>query len=274
MPVRLRPWAELMKKIALISLVLIITGCAKVLSPTRLIIPEYNTEIVSENSYGQYPKEYQKILKEYLQNNLINHEDAKVEFINKPSKSSIQQIGDIYTGYRLCLSINSRNSKLIYTGYKTHLFVINNSEVTLHLYDSGLLKIPFNLCVNRNEINSIYLNEIPDITEDMPLDEMDSIDLNNIPETTLKNKNNIYILCEVNDTVRTLYFNEYKRKLVESLGVEEFEFKDVKFSTTHILGLSESEEILVNRVSGSIIITKLGSEPVKGNCALLDDKKF
>ena len=263
-----------MKKIVLISLALIITGCAKSLLPTGLIMPEYNTEIVSDRSYGQYPENYQKILKDYLQKKLLNHEDAKVEFINKPRKSSINQTGDTYTGYRLCLSINSRNGKSIYTGYKTHLFVINNSEVTLHLFDSGLLKIPFNLCVDRSESNSIYLNDIPDMTEDIPLNEMDNIDLNDTQDITPINKNNIYILCQVNETVRTLYFNEYKRKLVESLGAEEVELEDVKFSTTHILGMNGSEEILINRVSGSIIITELDSDPIVGNCKLLDDKKF
>ena len=263
-----------MKKIVLISLALIITGCAKSFLPTGLIMPEYNTEIVSESSYGPYPENYQKILKDYLQKKLINHADAKVEFINKPSKSSIKQTGQSYIGYRLCLSINSRNSKLIYTGYKTHLFVINNSEVTLHLYDSGLLKIPFNLCVDTNESDSIYLNEIPDKTEDIPLNEMDTIDLNDMEDITPINKNNIYILCEVNERTRTLYFNEYKRKLVESLGAEELELKNVKFSTTHILGMNGSEEILINRVSGLVIITKSDSDPVEGNCRLLDNKKF
>ncbi|MBT5863244.1 MAG: hypothetical protein HOH39_02515, partial [Gammaproteobacteria bacterium] len=65
-----------------------------------------------------------------------------------------------------------------------------------------------------------------------------------------------------------------KRKLVESLGAEEVELEDVKFSTTHILGMNGSEEILINRVSGSIIITELDSDPIVGNCKLLDDKKF
>jgi hypothetical protein len=103
---------------------------------------------------------------------------------------------------------------------------------------------------------------------------MDSLDLNDMQDITPINKNNIYILCEVNETIRTLYFNEYKGKLVESLGAEEVELKKVKFSTTHILGMNESEEILINRVSGSVIITKLDSDPIEGNCRLLNDKKF
>ena len=89
---------------------------------TGLVMPERNTDRLSEESYGEYPEDYQKILKDFLQENLINHEGAKVEFINKPGKISITQMRNDYSGYRLCLSINSQNSKSIYTGFKTHLF--------------------------------------------------------------------------------------------------------------------------------------------------------
>ena len=61
---------------------------------------------------------------------------------------------------------------------------------------------------------------------------------------------------------------------VESIGVNEKELEDVKFSTTHILGSNESEEILINRVSGSLIITETGEDPISGECELLDIKKF
>ena len=275
MPVRLRPWAEFMNKILLISLVLIVSGCSKGLIPmTDLIMPERNSERVSEESYGEYPENYQKILKDFLQQNLINHESAKVEFINKPSKLSLSQMGSDYSGYRLCLSINSKNRKSIYTGYKTHLFIIKNSEVDLHLFDSGLLKIPFELCVDRKTSDSIFLNEIPDQPEDIKIDEMDTIDLDKKSDPVVLNKSNVYILCEIPQIQRTFYFNESKNMFVESIGVNEIQLEDVKFSTTHILGSNKSEEILINRVSGSLIITRTGDDPISGECELLDIKKF
>ena len=276
-PVRLRPWAEFMNKILLISLVLIVSGCSKGLIPmTDLVMPERNSERVSEESYGDYPKNYQKILKDFLQQKLINHESAKVEFINKPSKLSISQMGSDYSGYRLCLSINSKNRKSIYTGYKTHLFIIKNSEVDLHLFDSGLLKIPFALCVDRNasDRDSIFINEIPDQPEEIKIDEMDTIDLDKKSDPVVLNKNNVYILCEIPQIQRTFYFNESKNMFVESIGVNEIQLEDVKFSTTHILGSNKSEEILINRVSGSLIITRTGNDPISGECELLDIKKF
>ena len=275
MPVRLRPWAEFMNKILLILSALIVSSCSKSLMPMGdLFMPVHNTERLSEESYGEYPENYQKILKDFLQQSLINHESAKVEFINKPRKHSITQMGSDYSGYRLCLSINSKNRKSIYTGYKTHLFIIKNSKVNLHLFDSGLLKIPFEFCVDRKASDSMFLNEIPDQPEEIKIDEMDTIDLNQKSDPVLLNNKNIYILCETPETKRTFYFNESKNMFVESIGINEKELEDVKFSTTHILGLNKSEEILINRVSGSLIVTAAGKDPVSGQCELLDVKKF
>ncbi len=236
-------------------------------------MPEIYDGRVAEDNYGEYPDNYQKILKNYLQKNIINHESAKVEFINKPAKLSIIQLGDIYTGHRICLSINSKNSKSIYTGFKTHLFIIKNSKVMLHLYDSGLLKIPFELCVNRKPSNSIFLNEIPDQPVDIKLDEMDTIDLE-IEDKSSLIENNIYILCKLEDTERTFYFNESKNILVESIGINEIYFDNLKFSTTHILGNNETEEILINRVSGKLLLTEKDKKGVSGSCDLLTKKKF
>jgi len=264
-----------MKNIVLqLALILILTSCSKGLIPMpATIMPERNTDRISKSSFGDYPKEYPKIIKEYLQNNLLNHEDAKVEFINKPAPMSISQMGSDYTGYRLCLSINSKNSKSIYTGYKTHLFVINNSEVKLHLFDSGLLKIPFELCVNVNESNTMYLNEIPDESKEIMLDEMDSIDLKDsvIDET---DSMKVYVSCMLDDRERTFYFNEKDNLFIESDGIEEIKLNDIRFSTTHILGYRLDEEILINRVSGTIIISRSGSRLTEGKCELLDKKKF
>tara|TARA_B110000967_G_C18857655_1_gene548150 strand:+ start:12 stop:839 length:828 start_codon:yes stop_codon:yes gene_type:complete len=274
-PVRLRPWAEFMYKILIISLALFIAGCSKGLIPmTGLLEPEQNKERLPSESYGEYPDNYQKILKDFLQKNLVNHETAKIEFINKPRQTSISQMGADYNGYRVCLSINSKNNKSIYTGYKTHLFVINSSKINLHLFDSGLLKIPFELCVDRKTSDSIFLNEIPDQPEEIKIDEMDTIDLNGEPDRELIIKKNIYILCEADGVERTFYFNEAKSLLAESIGINEVQFKDVKFSTTHILGSNNLEEILINRVAGSLIITRAEKDPVSGSCQILDAKKF
>ena len=56
--------------------------------------------------------------------------------------------------------------------------------------------------------------------------------------------------------------------------MNEQKLENIKFSTTHILGSNLSEEILINRVSGSLIITGSGKDPISAQCKLLDAKKF
>ena len=253
-------------------------GCAKGIIPVPgTIMPERSDKTFSPESYGKHPDNYQKILKKFLQEKITNHSDAMVDFINKPSQMSINQFGDEFTGYRVCLSVNAKNQKLVYSGYKTHLFIINNGKVILHLFDSGLLKIPFELCVDRNESRTIYLDDLDDMDDtpkkEITIDEMDKVD-DNKKKLEKQLISNIYILCKFDDIERTFVFNEYKELLSESIGIDEVEFDNVKFSTTHILGFKLGEEILINRVSGFITSTKSKTSINQGSCELLNSKKF
>ena len=235
-------------------------------------MPERYSGIVSENEYGKYPDNYQKILKDYLVINLLNQSDAKIEFVNQPSRLSIEQMGNVYHGYRVCLSINSRNSKNIYTGYKTHLFIINNNNVDLHLFDSGLLKIPFELCVDRDESKTFYLNDIPDSEDGITIDNMDQIEIEK--KSTLPQDKITYILCDFKGKNRTFSFNENQDIFSESVGIEEFMLRNIKYSSTHIYGQLKDEEILINRVSGEISSSIGNARPQLGMCKLLNSRKF
>ena len=93
-----------------------------------LISPDENTLLQNVN-YGESPDNYQKILKDYLIKNLKNYKTAKVEFINEPSKLSIDHLGDNYSGYRVCLSINEQRGDY-YIGYRNHFFMINNNSIS------------------------------------------------------------------------------------------------------------------------------------------------
>ena len=263
-----------MKKFSVILTIFFLAGCAKSLIPMPAsLLPEINRDVKSDESYGTYPQNYQKILKDYLQNNLLNHEDAKVDFINKPSRISISQVGNIYSGYRVCLSINSKNGKSIYTGYKTHLFIITDGKVALHLFDSGLLKIPFSLCVESNDKKSIYIDDIPD-EQEVTIDQMDQINLKDKEDYDTQSMSNIYILCSIENSERTFVFNQSDNLLSESVGITETQYANIEFSKTHILGSNDLEEILINRVSGGIIITNQNNMSQEGSCSLLDKKRF
>ncbi len=61
-----------------------------------------------------------------------------------------------------------------YRGYRNHFFLINQEQVILHLFDSGLLTIPFEYCVSRDISNEIYIDDIPDGNIDLTIEKMDS----------------------------------------------------------------------------------------------------
>ena len=281
-PVRLRPWALycMMKKLYLVIICILLSGCARGIVPIpETLMPERYTDNVSKSDYGKYPNNYQKILKDYLMQNLLNQSDAQVEFVNQPSPLSVKQMGNVYHGYRVCLSINSRNNKNIYTGFKTHLFILKDNNVDLHLFDSGLLKIPFELCVERDESKTLFLDQIPDenieTTPPITIDNMDEVQ---IPSTRDKKEStlnaNVYILCKVDNLERTFVFNQGKNTFVESIGINEVNLTEIQFSTTHILGYQGTDEILINRVSGSLFITNKDGSVSEGKCELLDKTKF
>ena len=153
---------------------MLLSSCSNIPSPS-LISPSENRNVQQVN-FGEEPINYQKILKDYLINNLENSKTARIEFINVPSKISINHLGSNYIGYRVCLSINQKRGEY-YLGYKNHFFLINNNKVSLHLYDSGLLTIPFEYCVSRNIDRELYVDDIPDNKEEVSIEGMDNIKL-------------------------------------------------------------------------------------------------
>tara|TARA_Y100000590_G_scaffold22971_1_gene26413 strand:+ start:978 stop:1790 length:813 start_codon:yes stop_codon:yes gene_type:complete len=270
-----------MKKLFL--LIIFLSGCAKSIIPLpETVIPGINPNPSPSADYGSYPANYQKILKDFLKANIKQPEDAKLEFVNKPRKIALDHLGDDYYGYRICLSINQKNPKSIYTGYKNHFFLIYNDKIILHLFDSGLLKIPFELCVHRTEDRTIFIDDIPDlpvpeITPEVTIEEMDDPSLiNKVPrkEQDKSYTQDIYILCNINNKEFTYVFNQSKNMFNESIGIDTVPFETVEFSKTHILGKIDDKEILINRVSGSIYYTDNQSSNIKGQCELLDNKKF
>ena len=283
----------------------ILFSCARIQAP--LIISPSENEDLRQVSFGESPQNYQKILKDYLINNLINYKNAKVEFINKPAKSSINHLGDTYSGYRVCLSINEKKGDY-YKGYKNHFFLINNNQVDLHLFDSGLLTIPFEYCVTRDESRELFVTDIPD--EKIDIESMDKIKLTSKNELELKklqneleklkkeNKDlkktdkstlediddiakiepskefygedsNIYILCTFDDKDMTYVFNDSKEtfRLIDKLDIVSY---DVSFNEAYIVANNVTTELTINRVSGSAMINDID----KGQCKLTDRTKF
>ena len=189
----------------------IFSSCSKI--PTPSLLAPSESQNIQAVSFGDEPVNYQKILKEYLINNLRNYKTAKVEFVNSPSKMSIDHLGDNYIGYRVCLSINEKRGDF-YIGYRNHFFLINNDEIDLHLFDSGLLTIPFEYCVSRNTNKEIYIDDIPDKREQISIEGMDKIKL--ISKNDLEYK-------ELETELKKLKQENKKLKELEQIKLEDKE---------------------------------------------------
>ena len=102
------------------------------------------------------------------------------------------------------------------------IFMINNDEVTLHLYDSGLLTIPFEYCITRDVSKTMLVQNIPEKIESEQL-EIKKIDkaksINDMdeskpslayvdPDYDSYSRGNKFILCNLNNDEITFVFNE------------------------------------------------------------------
>ena len=256
-----------MKALYVILLTFTLASCGKIPAPS-ILSPSEDTNVQAV-SFGVNPSNYQKILKDFLKSNLQNYQTAKVEFINKPSKIKIDHLGDTYIGYRVCLSINEKKGEY-YRGYRNHFFLINNDSVVLHLYDSGLLTIPFEYCVTRDTKKELFIDDIPEENEEITVDRMDEIDLEQ-EKTEPMVKGNTYIICRFDKFERTYVFNEASLTFREINKLEEISYS-VNFNDAYIIARYNNNELSINRVSGKATIE--GTESSNGQCNLTDRRKF
>ena len=276
-----------MKYTFIITLLFVVSSCSKVPAPS-IVSPSYNTQ-VSNTEYGERPDKYPMILKKYLIKVIKNYKEAKIEFVNEPNKMSLKHLGEVYTGYRLCLSVNEKTGDY-YRGWKNHFFMINDNKVVLHLYDSGLLTIPFEHCVTRNIERTMLVQDIPDEIDDIDslsvksddikvkaptIEEMDKVQ----PKLAYKEKDpyareslNKYILCIINNKEFTYVFNESK-KIFYFSNLNDKKYYEPSFNETFIAAKDSDVIININRVSGSIKIQSEAST-LEGNCDILDRTKF
>lgn len=99
-------------------LALSLAGCAT--PPTQ--------EEAMAADYGAYPDNYEGVIKNYMQTILKDPESAQYHFLNTPSKGWSTLGGKKY-GYRVCVSINAKNSFGGYIGNLTNYFMIKDGQV-------------------------------------------------------------------------------------------------------------------------------------------------
>ena len=156
---------------------------------------------------------------------------------NTPSKMSISHLSNDYSGYRVCLSINEKKGDF-YVGYRNHFFLINNDRVNLHLFDSGLLTIPFEYCVSRNIDKELYIDDIPDEKEQISIEGMDKVKLTSKDDLKYKKlETEIETLKQENKKLKELdaIKLEDKEKSINERSESDKESKDQKFDEKKVV---------------------------------------
>jgi hypothetical protein len=80
--------------------------------------------------YGEYPKEYMTIVKDWLGDQLLDPASASIEFMSEPKPADLPtKDGQHMYGYLVEFKVNSRNRFGGYTGPQKHGALIRNGEV-------------------------------------------------------------------------------------------------------------------------------------------------
>ena len=225
-----------------------------------------------------------KHFKKYLISELSNHEETKIEFVNEPQRLSIEHLGNTYSGYRVCLSLNEKDG--YYRGWRNHFFMINSDKVILHLFDSGLLTIPFEYCITRDVSKTMLVQNIPETIESKQLEtekinnakSIDDMDKSKPslayvdPGYKSNTKGNKFILCNLKDEEITFVFNESSSTFYQ-FDFDTKKYFEPEFTEVLIAARSPNINIDINRVSGLIEITSESSKS-NGKCDILDKTRF
>ena len=103
-----------------VAALLVFAGCSRAPSPAE----------IDAADYGQYPTNYQEVVKSYMGERLKDPYSAQYDFFKGPTR--LWTGGGLSSkkyGYGVCARINAKNSFGGYTGSKLYFFLINNGLV-------------------------------------------------------------------------------------------------------------------------------------------------
>ena len=137
---------------------LLLAGCMPQMLPQHYQISM--REVRAEN-YGEYPKDYQQRIRQYLDNTLLDAGSARVRFTTPPRK--VLQLWRTQAGlqskayYAACVEVNAKNAYGGYTGWQTHRYRFHKGglmedEKNLSVYDPDFGGTDFAACTSRDEI--------------------------------------------------------------------------------------------------------------------------
>ncbi len=79
--------------------------------------------------YGVYPIGYKDIIMQWLSNQLIDPDSARIEWSAEPKPSDVGKGSEAVSGYLVNFTVNARNRFGSYTGKQKHSVLIHNGEV-------------------------------------------------------------------------------------------------------------------------------------------------
>jgi hypothetical protein len=116
-----------MKRIMVIALVALLTGCAAH-KPS-------GTELDSAD-YGAYPNDYKHTIDILLRAKLKDPDSAKITFLTEPRKGW-EGRQSIKYGWAVCVGVNARNSDGGYSGDKIYYFLLRGETLASSIFPTG-----------------------------------------------------------------------------------------------------------------------------------------
>ena len=114
-----------MKTVAL----LLFMACA---TPGLVRAEPTEIEVIADpRIYGEYPKNYQELITQWLNSTLVDAPSAYVEWLTQPKAGSLPEKkgGNPLFGYLVDIKVNSRNRFGTYTGMQKHSVLIKDGKV-------------------------------------------------------------------------------------------------------------------------------------------------
>ncbi|MGF6147871.1 Uncharacterised protein [Kingella potus] len=141
------------------SLSLLLAACA-VTPPSAQV----SMKTVRSENYGSYPKNYERQVRQYLNNTLLDPDSAKIrispprkvlrlynpEAKTFPPKTPKQLEPEGY--YLVCAEVNAKNTFGGYTGWQTHRYRFHKSGIMENEQNLGIYGTDFAACSSRDEI--------------------------------------------------------------------------------------------------------------------------
>lgn len=111
-----------------VSMFIVLAQCLFILSGCGLKKPD---QLEVQNAYyGEEPKNYEQIIKGYMEPRLFDPFSAVYKF-DIPRKGWVNRMGIFYYGWKVDVDINAKNRMGGYVGFKRQRFVLRDGAIII-----------------------------------------------------------------------------------------------------------------------------------------------